>query len=126
MTNLRNSFLDFITLFSSFSTLLCCTLPALFVALGAGAIFAGLVAEFPQIVWLSENKAGLFIVSGLLIGTSGYFQWRNRNAPCPVDPDLARSCMRTRTVSRWIYFSSLLLFIVGGLFAYALPLMMES
>ncbi len=125
MTKLKSSFLDFMTLFSSFSTLFCCALPALFVALGAGAVFAGLVSQFPQLVWLSENKGLLFIFSGSMLALSGFLQWKSRNAPCPVDPKLAKKCMRTRSISRKIYFSSLSLFVVGGLFAYVLPHFME-
>ena len=39
-------------LFASTGTLVCCALPAVLVALGAGAALSSLVAVFPQIVWL--------------------------------------------------------------------------
>jgi len=48
------------SLFASGGTLVCCALPALLVALGAGAVLSSLVAVLPQIVWLSEHKAAVF------------------------------------------------------------------
>jgi hypothetical protein len=42
-------------LFAS-GTLVCCVLPAVMVALGAGAALAGLVTSVPQLVWLSAHK----------------------------------------------------------------------
>ena len=47
-------------LLASSATLVCCVLPAVLVALGAGAALAGLVTAVPQLVWLSEHKALVF------------------------------------------------------------------
>ena len=44
-----------VTLATGASTLLCCALPALLVALGAGAVLATAVSVFPQLVWVSEH-----------------------------------------------------------------------
>ena len=54
----RNVGFAFGTLLASTATLVCCVLPAVLVSLGAGAVLAGLVSSFPQLVWLSEHKAG--------------------------------------------------------------------
>jgi copper chaperone CopZ len=51
-------------LLASSGTLVCCALPALFVAVGAGAALSSLVSTVPQLVWLSENKEPLFVVAG--------------------------------------------------------------
>jgi hypothetical protein len=53
----------------------------------------------------------------------GIVQWRNRYAPCPIDPKLRRACLRTRKVSLVIYLISLLLLIIGGWFAFIQPLL---
>src|SRR5687768_10541447 len=87
------------TLFATSSTLVCCAIPALLVTLGAGAALSSLVAVFPQVVWLSEHKEALFTVSGAALALSGWIQWRNRSAPCPVDPALRDACLRTRKAS---------------------------
>jgi hypothetical protein len=120
----RSSFLtSLLSLFASSSTLICCALPALLVALGAGAALSGLVGVFPQIVWLSEHKVGLFIFAGLMLAASGALQWINRNAPCPIDPALRDACLRTRKVSLRVYGVSVAIYLVGGFFAFVLPWM---
>jgi hypothetical protein len=116
-------FSSLVTLFASSSTLVCCAIPALLVSLGAGAALASLVAVFPQIVWISENKEIIFLISTLLMVIGGIVQWRNRYAPCPIDPKLRQACLRTRKVSLGIYLISLVLLIIGGWFAFIQPLL---
>ncbi len=111
-----------ISLFASSSTLICCALPALLVSLGAGATLASLVAVFPKIVWISEHKEAIFIVSTALMCIGGVLQWRNRNAPCPIDPKQRDACLKTRKISQRIYWISLGLLIIGGWFAFVQPL----
>ncbi|HEY8358297.1 MAG TPA: hypothetical protein VIL30_12640 [Ramlibacter sp.] len=109
------------TLFATSGTLVCCALPALLVALGAGAALSSLVSVFPQVVWLSEHKEALFGLAGAALLLSGWIQWRNRNAPCPVDPALRSACLRTRGASRKVYFVSLGFYAIGGWFAFIQP-----
>lgn len=110
-----------LSLFASSSTLVCCALPALLVALGAGAALSSLVSVFPQVVWLSEHKEGVFVFAGVAMAASGALQWRNRNAPCPTDPALRRACLQTRKVSRRAYGFSAVVYLVGGWFAFIQP-----
>ena len=110
-----------VSLFASSGTLVCCALPALLVALGAGAALSSLVSAVPQLVWLSEHKEGLFIAAGLMLAASGWLQWRNRTAPCPTDPALRSACLRTRKASARVYGFSVLIYIVGGWFAFVQP-----
>jgi hypothetical protein len=107
-----------LTLFSSMSTLICCALPALLVSLGAGAALAGLVSSFPQLVWLSEHKIGLFIAAGLMLLISGVSRYMTRNAPCPIDPKEARACKNLRQTSLWVFGFSLLIYAIGFFFAF--------
>jgi hypothetical protein len=116
----RNVGVAFGTLLASTATLLCCVLPAVMVSLGAGAVLAGVVSAFPQLVWLSEHKAGVFAAAGILLAVSGGLIWRARSLPCPVEPLAARSCMRLRRISTVLYAVSLVLFAVGVLFAFVL------
>jgi hypothetical protein len=122
----RSSFWSSIaSLFATSSTLVCCAIPALLVALGAGAALSSLVSVFPQIVWLSEHKEGLFVFAGLMMAGSGFLQWRNRNAPCPTDTLLRDACLRTRKVSFVVYAVSVTLYLVGGWFAFVQPWLSE-
>jgi hypothetical protein len=114
---------SFLSLFTSGGTLVCCALPALMVAVGAGAALSSLVGTFPQLVWLSEHKAPLFVVAGVMLAIAGALQWRARSLPCPADPKLAAACTRTRRVSLWTYVVSVAIFLIGAFFAFALPML---
>ena len=114
------------SLLASSGTLVCCALPALLVMLGAGAALSGLVSAVPQIVWLSEHKGWLFGTASVLMLASGVLQWRNRTAPCPLDPRLRAACLRTRRWSLVVYGVSLLLLAIGAAFAFVLPALMSS
>ncbi len=115
-----------LSLFASSGTLVCCALPALLVALGAGAALSSLVSVFPQVVWLSEHKEAMFVVAGLAMAASGALQWRNRNAPCPTDPALRGACLQTRRASLRVYGFSVLVYVVGGWFAFVQPWLSEG
>ena len=113
--------LTWFSIFTSASTLLCCALPALLVALGAGAALATLVGAVPQIVWVSENKTLVFVGAGVMLAVAGYLQYRARFLPCPADPALAAACSRQRRVSNVIYFVSLAIYVIGVGFALLWP-----
>jgi hypothetical protein len=108
-------------LFASSGTLICCALPALLVALGAGAALSTLVSVVPGLVWVSEYKGLVFGAAGAMLLISGALQWRNRFAPCPTDPALRHACLRTRKASARIYGLSLGLYLLGGWMAFVQP-----
>ena len=118
----RNAALSAAALLTSSATLVCCVLPAVLVALGAGAALAGLVTAVPQLVWLSEHKVLVFGTAGCLLVLSGVALWYGRSLPCPTDPRAARSCQRLRRVSAVLYGSAVLCFSLGAVFAFVLPL----
>ncbi len=120
--SLRNSVLHTLTLFGSFSTLLCCALPAFLVFMGAGAVMAGLITAVPQLVWVSEHKIPLFIFAGIMLVLSGITRYLSRNAPCPADPVQARMCTRLRRLSLGVFCVSLTAYLIGGFFAFVAPL----
>jgi hypothetical protein len=113
------------SLFATSSTLVCCAIPALLVALGAGAALSSLISVFPQVVWLSEHKDVIFAMAGLMMAGSGVLQWRNQYAPCPTDPALRDTCLRTRTVSFVVYLVSVAFYSIGVWFAFVQPWLTE-
>ena len=108
----------FTSLLASSTTLVCCALPALLVTLGAGAALSSVVTAVPQLVWLSEHKEPLFVAAGVLLLAAGWVLWRNRSAPCPADPVQGRACLRMRRMSWRVFAVSVLLYGVGGFFAF--------
>lgn len=108
----------FLSLFTSASTLVCCALPAVVVTVAGGAAMAGLVTNFPQLVWLSEHKVELFVIAGVLLTAAGFIQWKNRNAPCPIEPRAAKVCMRLRRMNAYIFGFSALMYLTGFFFAF--------
>ncbi len=116
-----NRVTNFLTLFTSMSTLICCALPALLVSLGLGAVMAGLASNVPGLIWVSENKTAVFVFAGVMLATNGMLLWKNRNAPCPVDPILRQACLTGRRNSKTIYIISLAIFATGFFFAYLAP-----
>lgn len=119
----RNAGLAAGALLASSATLICCVLPAVLVALGAGAALAGLVTAVPQLVWLSEHKPLVFGVAAALLALSGGALWFGRSLPCPSDPEAALSCRKVRRLSVVLYGLALACFAVGAAFAFLLPIL---
>jgi hypothetical protein len=109
-----------LSLFTSFGTLLCCALPALLVALGAGAALAGLVTNVPQLVWFSMHKKYFFAFSAIMLAVAGYFMHKAKNLPCPADANKAKACTKLRKRSVIVYFASLAIYATGFFFAFVI------
>ena len=114
----RDSIGPTLALFGSASTLVCCALPALLISIGAGAVMAGLTAAIPGIMWLSAHKDILFVLSGVLMIFSTSLWWRQRHAPCPVDPVKAAACHRLRRINKWLLAVAWVAYACGLFFAY--------
>ena len=112
---------NFFSLFASSSTLICCALPAIFVALGAGASFASLITAFPFLITLSQYKAYITLFALVMIALAGYVNYKTYYMPCPADPELGRACSETRKKSRYLYYVSVGIFLFASIFTYIVP-----
>ncbi|HYW56637.1 MAG TPA: hypothetical protein VE934_06740 [Polaromonas sp.] len=117
---------SWVALLASSGTLICCALPALLVAVGAGAALSSLIAVMPGLVWISEYKLEIFAAAGAMLALGGALQWKNRFAPCPVDPALRQACLSTRKNSARVYTVSVVLYAMGGWFAFVQPWLQEA
>ncbi len=115
--------LNVISLVAAGGTLVCCVLPALMVALGAGAALAGLVTAVPQLVWLSVHKALVFGVAGGMLALAGIALWRARALPCPADAALAQACRRLRRLGVGLWWTAAVATATGAMFAFVLPVL---
>ncbi len=111
---------SFLTLFTSFGTLICCAIPALLVVIGAGAALAGVVSAFPQLIWLSEHKLWIFGSGAFLIGLSLLANRYSQTQSCPVD-EQKENCETTKRTSNWILWVSIGLYAIGFLVTFVLP-----
>ena len=121
--SLKESFTGYLGLFTSLSTLLCCALPALLVSLGLGASMITLTNTIPQIVWVGENKIYVFSFAVVMLTISSVLTYKNRNAPCPIDPKLRDACLRGRKYSRNVLILSWVALSVGFFFAFIAQLL---
>jgi hypothetical protein len=112
-----------LALFTSLGTLICCALPAALVAVGAGAVMAGLVTALPGLVVLSEHKGVIFIVAGVLLALAAVARHAGRDAPCPADPAQALACGRLRHWGGIMLAVSAAIYAVGFFFAYGFTLL---
>ena len=110
-------------LFTSMSTLLCCALPALLVSLGMGASMITLTNAIPQITWIGENKIYVFSFAFIMLTASSIFTYKNRNAPCPIDPKLRDACLRGRKYSKYVLILGWICLSVGFFFAFLAQLL---
>ncbi len=107
------------SLFTSFGTLICCAIPSTLVLLGFGAGVAGFVSDFPQLIWLSENKEIVFGVSFFMLGISYFSQKYAENLSCPLDKK--EDCTITRSWSKKLLIITALINLVGAMYAFVLP-----
>ncbi|HVL01667.1 MAG TPA: hypothetical protein VM553_17735 [Dongiaceae bacterium] len=110
--------ISWLSLLTSSGTLVCCALPALLVALGAGAALSTMIATVPQLVWFSDHKEAVFGTAGIMLAVAGVMQWHSRSLPCPAEQALAQACQQLRRRSLVIYLLSVTLFAIGGFFAF--------
>ena len=123
MNNRLKKISSILSLFASTSTLFCCALPALFVAIGAGAVFASITSAIPQLIWISKYKGELFLFAGSLLVISWYLSNKTKAIQCDVKH--AEVCTSTKDFSHIVWVISVVIYLVGVLFAYILPLVMN-
>jgi mercuric ion transport protein len=112
-----------VLLFTSTTTLICCALPIMLVALGFGAVSAAMFSNFPFLVTLAHHKLWLFSGSAVLLLLAAWALYRPGRA-CPVDPVLAARCESADRWNRRLFIVAAGLWGVGFTAAYlSLPLL---
>lgn len=114
------------SLFFSFSTLLCCALPALLGLIGLGAAFAGLVSMFPFLITLSKIKGYLFFIGFLLLFINAYFVFFKTKVICSIPQSSTHhdhsACDVAGHLNKLFFWISAGMLIFGFFMAYfALP-----
>jgi hypothetical protein len=115
----ESKLLGYLSLFTSFGTLICCAIPSTLVLLGFGASLAGLLGEFPQLIWLSDNKAWVFGVSFFMLIVSYLGQRYAAKKVCPID--MKDNCESAKGWSKPLFVVTFTINVVGALYAFVLP-----
>jgi mercuric ion transport protein len=124
----RPALLNYMSLFTSLGTLLCCALPSLLVLLGLGATVASFLSAFPFVVVLSRHKLWIFLASGLLIAVSFislYYiapRLQARALRCDIGDPRCQTASRFSRVALWIGTG---VYACGAFVAYALGPILE-
>ena len=121
-TSQRSRLLNYFSLFTSLSTLLCCALPSLLVLFGLGASVASLLSFMPWLVTLSRHKQWTFAASGSLIALSFLNSYwivpRIRVNQC--SPDNPSACEEASKLSGVLLWVSTAIYAIGLFVAYVL------
>ena len=120
-TRNKSSWLNYLSLFTSVGTLLCCALPSLLVLVGLGASVASALSFVPWLVTLSRHKAWVFGISGVMIAASFVNMYaiaaRLKATACaPEDP----TCGTATKFSRVVLWIAATIYVVGFFTAYVL------
>jgi mercuric ion transport protein len=124
----RAALLNYFSLFTSFSTLICCALPSVLVLLGMGTTVASLLSAAPWLVSLSRHKIWTFSIAGILISMS--FAMTYLIAPClrqgeACEADDPTTCGKVGRMSRAILWASAVIWSCGFFVAYLLGPILE-
>ncbi len=110
------------SLLVSSTTLVCCTLPLVLIALGFGAALSTLMVHLPWLAKLSRYQFWIFIISAALL-LSAYLFIYSSNKSCPADPVLREKCNRLTHINKIIFWIAAALWLIGFFSAYlALPI----
>src|SRR5438045_8191947 len=107
----RSFWLQYLSLFSSLGTLLCCALPSLLVLFGLGATVASVLSAAPWLVALSRHKNWVFAVAGTLIGANFLYVYAlapRLSSVCPADANGA--CATASRMRRIVIRTSSILY----------------
>ena len=114
---------SYLSLFTSFGTLICCALPSMLVMLGLGATVATVLSEVPWLVALSHRKNLVFIFAGLLIASNFIYVYAigpRLQAQRKCDPNDPTACEAASRLSCLVLWCSAVLYLAGCFSAYLL------
>jgi len=124
----RATLLNYFSLFSSLSTLLCCALPSVLVLLGMGSAVASVLSAAPWLVSLSRHKIWTFSIAGTFIAASfvvSYWVAPKLRPEDTCNADDPSTCNQVSKAGRMILWFSAIVWCGGFFVAYLLGPILE-
>ncbi len=85
-----------------------------------------MLLTFPWLIPLSKNKDLIFAGAGILIALNGYMVFKpTKELACDIDAG-EFGCEITGKFNKRMFYTSAIVFLTGGFFAYALVPILES
>lgn len=120
--------MNYLSLFGSFSTLICCALPSVLVLLGMGATVVSVLSAAPWLVSMSRHKFWTFTLAGALISLSfAMTYWvapRLQVGQICIEDD-PTTCGRVSKFSRMFLWGSAAIWGFGFFMAYPLGIILD-
>lgn len=122
LDRIRKDLVTMASLFTSFSTLLCCALPALLVTMGLGAVVAGVFSNIPGLGLIVRYHDLIFVIAGLLLALNGWLVLRpSRGEVCAPSQKGETACETAHRWNVWVFWLSVALFVIGVTVTYLAP-----
>lgn len=116
---LKQKLINFLSLFTSTGTLLCCALPAAIVTIAGGTAVIALISNFPWLIPLSRNKGWIFLAAGLMLLFSGILTLRPQGkVACTITG--GEGYKVAGLFSKIMFWASVSIYALGIFFAYAI------
>ena len=116
---MKSQFVNFLAVFTSMGTLLCCALPAALAAVAGGAAVGTLITTFPWLITVSHYNGWIFLVAGSLIVFSGFLTLRPQGKlACSITG--GKGCEVAGRFTKSMFWISVGIYGVGAFFSYAL------
>ncbi|MCS4178620.1 di/tricarboxylate transporter [Salinibacter ruber] len=110
---------NFLALFTSTGTLICCALPSALAAVAGGSAVVSLVSAVPWLVPLSQNKEWIFAGAGLMIALSAFLTFRPKGkVACTIAG--GEGCAVAGRFQKVMFWISAGIYGIGVFFAYGL------
>lgn len=115
----RQSVANFLALFTSTGTLICCALPSALAAVAGGSAVVSLISAVPWLVPLSQNKEWIFLGAGLMIALSAFLTFRPKGTvACTIAG--GEGCRGASRFQKGMFWLSSGIYGIGVFFAYGL------
>lgn len=121
----ENPILAYLSLFTSFGTLVCCALPSLLVLIGLGSTVAWVLSAAPWLVTLARHRMIVFIISGVLIASDFVYVYglaprlKVRSEGCSIEKG-RNACATATRISRVALWTAAVIYAIGFFTAFLL------